>query len=127
MRSPLRISFQGTEPSDALRQTITDHVAGLERFHGRMTSCHVVCKAPDHHHRTGGLFEVGIHIVMPGGVTIDIDHTPRLDERFADPLFAVADTFRRARRKIQDHARRQRGDVKTLRQRAERSLDKPED
>ncbi|MFI4998835.1 MAG: HPF/RaiA family ribosome-associated protein [Reyranellales bacterium] len=126
MHSPLRITFQGSEPSAALRQTITEHVATLERFHGRLTSCHVIFKTPDHHHRTGGLFEVSIHLVMPGNITVDIDQTPRLDERFADPLFAVADTFRRARRKIQDRARRQRGDVKTLHERAERSLDKPE-
>lgn len=115
MRTPLRVSFQGTTPSSALRGKVVEYVEALEKFHGRLTACHVVVKAPDNRHRTGGLFEVGIHLVLPGNIEVNIDRTPPLDERFADPLFAVSDAFRRGRRQIQDRLRRQRGDVKTHR------------
>jgi hypothetical protein len=118
MRTPLRVSFQGTPASPALRRQIVQHVDDLERFHGRITACHVVLKAPDRHHRSGGLFEVSIHLALPGGVEADIDRNPSLDARLADPLFAIGDAFRRARRRIQDRIRRQRGDVKTLRRRS---------
>ena len=121
MRTPVRVSFQGTAPSQALRREVMKHVDALERFHGRMTACHVVVKAPDRRHRTGGLFEINIHLALPGGVEVTIDRLPSLDERFADPLFAVGDAFRRARRQIQDRIRRQRGDVKSHRPRAPRS------
>ena len=121
MRTPVRVSFQGTAPSQALRREVMEHVDALERFHGRMTACHVVVKAPDRRHRTGGLFEINIHLALPGGVEVTIDRLPSLDERFADPLFAVGDAFRRARRQIQDRIRRQRGDVKSHRPRAPRS------
>lgn len=121
MRTPVRVSYQGTAPSQALRREVMKHVDALERFHGRMTACHVVVKAPDRRHRTGGLFEISIHLALPGGVEVTIDRLPSLDERFADPLFAVGDVFRRARRQIQDRIRRQRGDVKSHRPRAPRS------
>jgi hypothetical protein len=117
MRAPVRVSFQGTAASPALRREIVEHVDALERFHGRITACHVIVKAPDRHHRTGGLFEISLHIVLPGGTSVDIDRTPRLDERFSDVRFAVSDCFRRARRRLQDRIRLQRGDIKTHRQR----------
>jgi hypothetical protein len=104
-----------------LRRAVVEHVDVLERFHGRMTACHVVVRAPDRRHRSGGLFDINIHLVLPGGVEVNIDRLPSLDERFADPLFAVGDAFRRARRQIQDRIRRQRGDVKSHRPRAPRS------
>jgi hypothetical protein len=127
MQTPLRISFQGSTPSDALRQMVVEQADGLQRFHDRLTSCHVIVKVPDAHHRSGGHYEVSIHLTLPGNIEVNIDHTPTPDERFADPLFAVSDAFRRARRQIQDHVRRQRGDVKKLHGRVERTLDKPED
>ena len=97
METPLKISFQGGDTSDALRTTISENVGALERIYGRMTACHVVFKLPDGNHRTGGPYEVTVHIKMPGGTTVDVDRTPGLDERFADPQFAVSDAFRRAR------------------------------
>ena len=127
MQTPLRISFQGSTPSDAVRQMVVEHADGLQRFHGRLTSCHVVVKVPDAHHRSGGHYEVSIHLTLPGNIEVNIDHTPTPDECFADPLFAVSDAFRRARRQIQDRVRRQRGDVKKLHGRVERTLDEPED
>ena len=125
MQTPPEISFQGCTPSEALRQMVIEQTESLEHFHGRMTSCHVVIKAPDHHHRSGGHYEVGIHLTMPGNIDVRVGHAPTQDGRFADPRFAVTDAFRRARRVIQDHLRRLRGDVKSLHGRSERNLDEP--
>ena len=108
MQTPLRLSFQGSTPSDALRQMVVEQADGLQRFHDRLTSCHVIVKVPDAHHRSGGHYEVSIHLTLPGNNEVNIDHTPTPDARFADPLFAVSDAFRRARRQIQDRVRRQR-------------------
>lgn len=121
MSTPLRVTFQGATPSIAMRRMIEEQVDTLERFYGRMTACHVVFKVPDRHHRSGGLYEVAVHLKMPGGITVDVDRTPRLDERFADPLFALSDAFRRARRRLQDRARVMRRDVKSHRPRPPRS------
>jgi ribosome-associated translation inhibitor RaiA len=127
METPLRISYQGGEASAALSETITEHVAALEKIYGRMTACHVVVQIPDRHHRTSNLYSVNIHATLPGGIDINIDHTPQADDRFADPHFAVVDAFRRAKRLVKDRANRQRGDVKTLHERVDRTLDRPTD
>lgn len=127
MHTPLRITFQNTPSSDAIRRLIEEQADHLEHFFGRMTACHVVFKVPDGNHRTGVPYEVAVHIKMPGGTTVDIDRTPSLDERFADPQFAVTDAFRRARRRLQDRAKVMRNEVKTLHKRvANRILNQPD-
>lgn len=93
MRTPVRVSFHGTAPGQALRREVMVRVDAVERFHGRMTAGDIIIKAPDRRHRTGGLFEINIHLTLPGGVEVNIDRTSSLDERFADPLFALGDAF----------------------------------
>ena len=102
METPLKISFQGGDTSDALSQMITGHVETLEQLYGRLTACHIVVKIPDKHHRTSGLFSANIHMTLPGGIDINIDHTPQADDRFSSPQFAVNDAFRRAKRLLKD-------------------------
>ncbi len=126
MESALRISFQGGDTSDALRQMIVEHVGALEQLHGRLTACHVTIKVPDKHHRNGGHYSAHIRMTLPGNIDINVDHAPQADNRFSDPQFAVADAFRRAKRLIKDHVHKQRGDVKRLHERAERTLDRPD-
>ena len=115
METRVRISFQGSTPSEALTALINEQVEGLEKIYGRMTSCQVIVRVPDRHHRTGGLFAVNIHAVLPGNIDINVDHVSDDDERFSDPQFAVNDAFRRAKRQIKESARKQRGEVKALR------------
>jgi ribosome-associated translation inhibitor RaiA len=126
METPLKISFQGGDNSDALRQMITEHVDALEQLHGRLTACHVTIKIPDKHHRSGQ-FSAHIHMALPGNIEIDVDHAPQEDNRFSSPQFAVADAFRRAKRLIKDRVDKQRGEVKTLHERLDRTLDRPPD
>jgi ribosome-associated translation inhibitor RaiA len=123
METPLKISFQGSDPSDALRGLISEHVEALEKLYGRMIACHVMVQVPD---RQSSLFATHIHITLPGGSDVNIDHTPTADERFHDAQFAVNDAFRRAKRQMQSQVSKRRGDVKTLHERVERTLDRPE-
>ena len=123
METPLKISFQGGDSSEAVKQLISDNVGSLERIYGRMTACHVVVQVPD---RLNGPFAVHVRMTVPGGMDLNIDHAPKADARFFDPQFAVNDAFRRAKRLLKDRARKRRGDTKTLHRRIERSLDEPE-
>jgi ribosome-associated translation inhibitor RaiA len=125
METPLRISFQGSDVSEALNQMIVEHVDALEHLYGRLTACHVIIKVPDKHHRTSGLYNANIHLTLPGGIDINIDHTPQADDRFSSPQFAVNDAFRRAKRLVKEQVHKQRGDVKKLHERVDRTLDRP--
>lgn len=124
METPLKISFQGGASSEALSALIGENVEALERLYGRMTACHVVVRIPDHHHRAAQ-FTVNIHLSLPGGIDVTIDHAPQNDNHFADAQAAVHDAFRRAKRLLKDRASKQRGDVKTLHERVDRTLDRP--
>ena len=111
METPVEIDFQGMDATPQLQTSIEAHVAKLEERCGRVTACRVVVKGPGAHHRTG-LYEINIRLALPDGRVVNVARTPQADERYADLPFAINDTFRRARRRLQDHVRRMQGQVK---------------
>jgi cold shock CspA family protein len=112
VQSDPHLDFQGFEPSSHLRERIAKQVGKLEDRFGRITACRVVVKGPGSHHRTGGHYEVNVHLSLPDGREVSVERTPDLDERYGDPLFAINDAFKRAGRRLQDQVRRMRGQVK---------------
>jgi cold shock CspA family protein/ribosome-associated translation inhibitor RaiA len=112
METPIQIDFQGMQPTASVRDVIAAHIADLEERFGRITACRVILKAPSGHHRTGGLYEVNIHLTLPNGREVNIGRTPKEDERHSDLPFAINDAFHRARRGLQDHVRRMQGQTK---------------
>ena len=112
METQVEIDGHGVEISAALREVLNEHVRELEARYGRMTSCRVVVTGPGHKHRTGGLYDVRIHIALPDGREVAVDHLDHGDERHSDLHFAVNDAFKRARRQLQDEARELQGAIK---------------
>jgi cold shock CspA family protein len=112
MQTEPQIDFQGIEPSVERRQKILQQIKKLEDIYGRATACRVVVKGPGAHHRTGGLYEIHLLLALPDRRDVAIERTPPQDERFQDFDFALNDTFKRARRRLQDQVRRMRGKVK---------------
>jgi len=113
METPAKIDFQGATLNIHVQRSVHQHIAALEKRFGRITSCRIAVSAPSAHHRNGGQYEVAVHLALPDGREVNIDHTATVDVRFADAAFAVNDAFKRARRRLQDQVRRMRGDVKT--------------
>jgi cold shock CspA family protein len=113
METAVKIDYHGMEPSDSIHNRVAELVVKLEGVFGRITSCHVGVKAPSQHHRQGGPYEVSVQLALPGGREVNVRRTPKLDQRHTDPLFAVNDAFRRARRQMQDQVRRMQAQVKT--------------
>jgi cold shock CspA family protein len=111
MQTPVEIDFQGMKAVEQLRRSIADHVASLEQRFGRITACRVVLKAPGGHHHKG-LYEVNIRLALPNSREINVARTAQQDERYTDVHFAINDTFKRARRRLQDQVRRMQGQVK---------------
>ena len=111
METPVEIDFQGMDATPQLQTSIEEHVAKLEERCGRVTACRIVVKGPGAHHRTG-LYEINIRLALPDGREVNVARTPQADERYADLPFAINDTFRRVRRRLQDHVRRMQGQVK---------------
>jgi cold shock CspA family protein len=112
MQTPVEIDFQGMDPTAEVRAAIDKHVDQLEERFGRITAGRVVLKAPGGHHRTGGLYEIAVHLSLPDGREVNVDRVRQNDERFADLNYALNDTFKRARRQLQDQVRELQGKVK---------------
>jgi cold shock CspA family protein/ribosome-associated translation inhibitor RaiA len=112
METLVEIDFQGMPPQEHIREAVASHIAALEKRFGRIAVCRVTVKGPSAHHRTGGAYQIKIHLALLDGREVDIDLTANDDERFADPDFAVNDAFKRARRRLQQQVRRMQGQVK---------------
>ncbi len=112
METEPKIVFENLDPSDALRQRILDEIAHLEQFHGRMTACRVVMCAPEKHKHKGHLYQVRVHIVVPGGGEVAVRPSTARHQWNQDPLVAIRNAFDAARRQLEDKVRRVRGDVK---------------
>ena len=106
MQTPLQIDFHGVEQSDALRNAIREKAENLGRYYAHIISCRVVLEVAGRHKRHGRQFVARIDLKVPGGeLVINKEH----DE---NPQTALRDAFDAARRRLEDFAREQRGDVK---------------
>jgi cold shock CspA family protein len=130
MQLPLQITFRNMEPMIEAEECIRIESKKLETFYRPIMGCRVALELPHGHHRKGRLYHVRIDLTVPGGELV-IRHEPglRKENRQADGVrvkkrqevktphrdlqLAIRDAFRAAGRRLQDYARRQRGDVKT--------------
>src|SRR5258708_29793485 len=81
MEIPLQIEFQGMEGVEPVRSAITRHVTEFERRFGRLTACRVVLKSPSGRHRTGGRYELNIHLALLDGREVNIDRPAAADRK----------------------------------------------
>jgi ribosome-associated translation inhibitor RaiA len=100
------VSFRNVPKSASLEAEILERVKKLERYYGRITSCRVTLSAPRRKHR-GGIFHLRIDLAVPGEEIL-VNHEADLDEAHADIHVALRDAFKAARRRLQDHVRRNR-------------------
>lgn len=111
MQIPLEIAFRNMDHSPALEQRIRRLAAGLEKFSPHIIHCHVAVELPHRHRQQGRLFDVTLRITVPDD-EIAIQRTDPSDHAHEDPYVALRDAFKAARRRLQDHARRRRLQVK---------------
>jgi ribosomal subunit interface protein len=102
----IQISFQGLAHSNAVQGAIVERAGKLERFYEHLVSCRVVVALGARHKQHGNEYEVHIDLKVPGG-EIAVTHAHN-----ADVHVALRDAFNAATRRLEDYARRQRGDVK---------------
>ncbi|HEY5759670.1 MAG TPA: HPF/RaiA family ribosome-associated protein [Steroidobacter sp.] len=102
MQTPLRITFRHMEASAAVEARIREHVDRLERFHNRITGCHVIIDAPAAHRRHGAPFDVTVDLTVPGReIAVRTGHTEH--EAHADVYVAIRDAFDTVKRLLHAH------------------------
>lgn len=113
MNTPLQITFRHLPKSDAIESYVRSKAEKLDRFHGRVTGCHVTIDTPHLHKRHGHHYRITIDVVVPGDEIV-VTRDPDQDKNQEDVYASIDAAFDDAQRRIEDSARVQRGDVKTL-------------
>ncbi len=111
MHLPLQVTFRNIPHSDAIEAYVRERASKLDTFSARVTGCHVVVEAPHQHHHHGAHFRVRIDLTVPGNEIV-VSHAPEENPTNEDLYAAIDDAFDRMGRRLEDHVRRQRGDVK---------------
>jgi len=105
METPVQIVFHEVAHSAALENLIREKAAKLANVFPRLMRCRVSIEQP-HRHQQGNPFSVRIALHVPGGeLVVNRDH-------HEDVYVALRDAFDAARRQIEDHAQKMRGEVK---------------
>lgn len=108
---PLQITFRDMPTSEAVRARILKRVEELEQFHPRIMWCRVVVRAPHRHQRKGRLYSVRIDLKVPRREIV-INREPTARQAHEDVYVAIRDAFDALDRRLEDAARRRRGDIK---------------
>lgn len=108
---PTSITFRGMAASEALRARIEERAQRLDRFAKDILACNVVVSACEHKHHHGNRYNVRASVTLRD-CTIETGHTPSPDSSHEDAYLAVTHAFDVLRRRIEDHVRRRRGDIK---------------
>jgi len=112
MKIPLQITFRGLDHSEALAEKVRRRAEKLDAFADDLIGCRVVIEERHRHHREGNLFHVRVDLTVKGGeITASREH--ELHHGHTDAHVAVRDAFDEVERRLQDHARRVRGQVKS--------------
>lgn len=112
MSVQLQVTFRDMASTPALDKLVRSWVSKLEHVYDRIERCHVFVERPHQHHRQGQRVHVRVTLAVPGP-DIVVNHDHALDGAHEDMYVAIRDAFQAARRRLEDHARRQRHDVKT--------------
>lgn len=129
MTLPLQVTFRNVPLPDRVEAVVRRRAAQLDRYYDAIMSCRVLVERADRHHADGSRFHVRVELGVPGGEVV-VSHdsslhggarrTGRPRERKEDEIdrahkhaeVAVRKAFDAVRRRLQDFARRQRGDIK---------------
>ncbi len=106
MQNQLQITTRNLSLSKAAEDAIRDKAGKLEKFYDRIISCRIMVEASHKHHNKGILYTLRIDITVPGGEIV-------VNRQGHEDLYvAIRDSFGAARRRLEDYARKQRGDIK---------------
>jgi ribosome-associated translation inhibitor RaiA len=108
MQTPLQISMRNMESDDAVRRLVRRYVEKLETFFDRITSCRVMIEVSQR-------YPAGVPVAYNVRVELNVPGEQIVIKRQAHRLLltAIQEAFDAAGRRVQDYARRLRGDVKS--------------
>ena len=111
MQIPVQVSFHDLPVDDHIEAECRREAQKLERYFDRITSCRVVIAKPHRHHKKGNQLDVRIDLTLPGAEIV-INREPAPNHSEEEWQVTVREAFDRARRRLEDHVHKMRGEVK---------------
>lgn len=125
----LQLTFRNMKSSPTVEEWIREEASKLETFYSQIMSCRVAVEMPHRHHVKGSPYHVRIDLTLAGGELVikreaslgsrvrragerGISKRLEVETPHKQLRIAINDAFKAAARRLQDYARRQRGDVK---------------
>jgi ribosome-associated translation inhibitor RaiA len=112
VQKPVQVTFDGLPVDREVEARCVAEAAKLERFFDHITGCRVSISTPSHHHHKGAPYRVQIEMSVPGTQLV-VNREPGERVEPGELPIALRDAFDRARRVLEDYARKLRGDVKS--------------
>jgi ribosomal subunit interface protein len=103
--NPIQITFRGMEVSEALAEHIRGEYDRLVHVYDRISSAHAVVEQPHRHQQKGRHFQCHLTLRVPGKELV-VNRDPAERDAREDAYAAVDETFRAARRMVEEHADR---------------------
>jgi len=98
------------EGSEAVETAVKEKAKKLEHYNSHITACRVVIEKSHAHHQQGNLFHVRIDLTVPQGELVANRDTD--DHSHEDVYVAIRDAFAAAKKQMDRHMDKLRGDVK---------------
>jgi len=111
MQKTTQVVYENMEGSPAIEERIRQRVAKLEQFFDGIIGCRVVVESPHRHQHKGKIYQTRITVTVPGNELV-VNRSPGEDHAHEDAYVAIRDSFDAMERKLADHSRRIRGEVK---------------
>ena len=112
MQLPLQITFRNLDTSEAVETRIRERAAELDQVYDRITGCRVTVETATRKRQKKRLYSVRVDLTVPDHEIV-ANRSPANDHSHEDIYIAVRDAFAAARRRLEEHVRRRRGDVKS--------------
>ena len=107
MKIAPQITMKNVPHSAAVEAKIMEKLHKLDQFSDRIMACRVTVEESQRRQHQGKLFSVHIDITTPGKELV----VNKVENE--DIYVALRDAFNAAKRQLEEHARKRRGDVKT--------------
>ncbi|HYU16744.1 MAG TPA: hypothetical protein VEL05_11750 [Candidatus Acidoferrum sp.] len=105
----MKLTYEGADQSANLEARVRDWAAELDTVYDRIDRCDVVVAALPARQRVEKKYRVRLAIAVPGGEIV-VSRDPGPGPGPDDPTSAVRDSFRAARRRLQQYVWRNLGE-----------------
>ncbi len=113
MDIPLEIAWLNVEKSETVEARIRERVEKLPRYFNRINSCRIAVEMPHRSQHHGKEFHIRIEVRVPEHELV-VSNNPGDRRDHYDAHLAIRDAFDAMDRRLEEHSRKMRGEVKTL-------------